>query len=38
MEDMRGTLIFDSGVEEQYIVGRVFKRHQYEHDDYLSTF
>lgn len=38
MEDMRGTLIFEPGVEEKYIVGRVFKRHRYEHDDYLSTF
>jgi hypothetical protein len=38
MEDMRGTLVFESGVEEQYIVGRVFKRHRFEHDDYLSTF
>jgi hypothetical protein len=38
MEDMRGTLIFDEGVEERYIVGRIFKRHKYEYDDYLSTF
>lgn len=38
LEDVRGTLVFGDGIEEQNITGRIFKRHFYENDDYLSTF
>lgn len=38
LEDTRGTLVFEDGVEEQTITFRIFKRHKYEPDDFLSTF
>ncbi len=35
---MRGTLVFEDGVEEQPISFRIFKRHYYEPEDRLATF
>lgn len=38
LEDSRGTLVFKSGEEEMTIIFRIFKRHAYEPDDFLTTF